>query len=219
MATAEEHLKSKIADCLERRRLAVTETIRVVAEFRGNVLESRSCAMAIPMLYAMWEGYAKEVLQLYIDYLEKSSIVGTNVKSERLAYMWTQSFRKLSAKASNQGRVELIDRLKFDLNQDLKFGTQEREIDTKSNLFFEQLEVIAASLCLDVSRMKIHERKRNVLVNRRNNIAHGGRETKLQEPDLHDFRDLVLDLMEGLESVVLNGVEQKCYIATLPSVV
>jgi hypothetical protein len=75
MTTAQESsFKEDVAKCLERRRQALTETERVVAAMKDTVLSHRVCAMAIPTIYAHWEGFAKEALQLYVVFLENSAV-------------------------------------------------------------------------------------------------------------------------------------------------
>ena len=205
-------VKEAISGCLDQRRSALTETRRVVAELRGNVLQSRACAMAIPMLYAIWEGYTKEVLQLYVEYLEKSNLPQGELKPTILAYAWTSSFRRLSGNLTHEKKVELIERFLASLTNTLRFEKSELEIDTKSNLYFEVLEGLAECLCLDISRMRPYERKLNALVNRRNSIAHGGREQKLTESDVEEYKGLVLALMNDLEAVLLAAIDGAQYL-------
>lgn len=204
-------LRTAIADCLDRRRTALTETVRVVAAHKDTVLHPRACAMAIPMLYAHWEGFAKEVLQLYVEFIEKSAVSQREAQASLLAYSWSGSFRKLSSNLSHDKKVELIERFLGSLTEALAFEKREREIDTKSNLLFEVLEDLARFFCLDISPMRDQSKKLDALVNRRNNIAHGGREQKIEDSDIEDYRALVLNLMESLEKVLESAVQASSY--------
>lgn len=207
VAYPETTLREAIADCLDRRRTALTETVRVVGAHKDTVLHQRACAMAIPMLYAHWEGFAKEALQLYVEHLERSAVAQRDVHANLLAYSWSGSFRKLSGTLTHERKVELIERFLGSLTDVLTFENREREIDTKSNLFFEVLEDLARCLCLDVGPMRGHSKKLDALVNRRNNIAHGGREQTLDDSDIEDYRGLVISLMEALEGVLSTAVQ------------
>jgi len=209
-------LRTAIADCLDRRRNALTETARVVAAHKGTVLHQRACAMAIPMLYAHWEGFAKEVLQLYVEFLEKSAVAQREVHASLLAYSWSGSFRKLSGNLTHDRKVELIERFLGSLTEALAFEKREREVDTKSNLVFEVLEELARFFCLDVGPMRDQSKKLDALVNRRNNIAHGGREQKIEDSDIEDYRSLVLNLMESLEKVLDSSVESGTFRRSSP---
>lgn len=204
-------LRSAIADCLDRRRTALTETVRVVAAHRDTVLHQRACAMAIPMLYANWEGFAKEALQLYVEFLEKSALAQREVHANLLAYSWSGSFRKLAGTLTHDRKVALIERFLGSLTEVLAFEKREREVDTKSNLFFEVIEELARFFCLDISPMRDQSKKLDALVNRRNNIAHGGREQKLEDSDIDDYRTLVLTLMESLEKMLERAVQSASF--------
>ena len=203
--------KEGVADCLDRRRTALTETERVVSAMKETVLFQRACAMAIPMLYANWEGFAKESLQLYVEFLEGAKVPLSDIEASLLAYVWTGSFRKLSGTLTHARKVELIERFLSSLSATLIFEKGEREIDTKSNLFFHVLDELSVCLCLDIKGMRQHEKKLDALVNRRNNIAHGGREQRLDEEDVDSYRTLVLSLMEDLESTLHDAVDNGRY--------
>lgn len=205
-------LRAAITDCLDRRRNALTEIVRVVGTHKDTVLHQRACTMAIPMLYAHWEGFAKEVLQLYVEFLEKSAVAQRDVQGSLLAYSWSGSFRKLSGTLTHERKVELIERFFGSLTAALVFEKKEREIDTKSNLLFEVLEDLARFLCLDISSMRDRSKKLDALVSRRNNIAHGGREQKIEDSDIEDYRSLVLGLMESLEKVLDGAVQSASYL-------
>jgi len=204
-------LRRAIADCLDRRRNALTETVRVVAAHKSTVLHQRACAMAIPMLYAHWEGFAKEALQLYVEFLEESAVVQREVHSSLLAYSWSRSFQKLRGELTHDRKVELIERFFGSLTEALAFEKREREIDTKSNLLFEVLEELARFLCLDIGPMRGQSKKLDAFVRRRNNIAHGGREQKIEDSDIEEYRTLVLSLMESLEKVLDSAVQSSSY--------
>lgn len=209
--TPELSFKESLADCLDRRRIALTETERVVSAMKESVLFQRACAMAVPMLYAHWEGFAKEALQLYVEFLEGVKVPLSDTEASLLAYAWTGSFRRLSGNLTHERKVELIERFLSSLSSTLAFEKREREIDTKSNLFFHVLEELSACFCLDIERMRQHEKKLDALVNRRNNIAHGGREQKLDEKDVEAYRALVLSLMEDLEATLHDAVDNGRY--------
>lgn len=213
---AEEQLAQGVADCLDRRRGSLTETLRVVASTRETVLQEQACRMAVPMIYAIWEGYAKETLQLYVEYLESIKIPQSETSTALLAYAWSNSFAKLSHTLTHPKKVELVDKFFAGLTDRLVFEQKQREVNTRSNLAFEVLEEIAASLCLDISPIKEHRRKLDALVNRRNTIAHGGRDQAIAEDSVTEYRDLVLTLMEALEKTLTSAVANKTYRRQAP---
>lgn len=52
-----------------------------------------------------------------------------------------------------------------------------------------------------------------LLVNRRNNIAHGGRVQSFKAVDYHQYKDLVLSLISALESAVLNTIRSSHFLS------
>ncbi|MEZ4271749.1 MAG: MAE_28990/MAE_18760 family HEPN-like nuclease [Myxococcota bacterium] len=212
MALSREQVVEEIANCLDRRRKGLTETERVALALQDNVLFQAASLMAIPMFYAHWEGFAKEVLQHYIEYVEGRSVPMKEVETSLLAYAWTGSFRKLSGTLTHERKKELIERFLSTLSSPIAFDQAEKDIDTGSNLFFGVLKGLFECLCLDIGRMREHEKKLNGLVNRRNNIAHGGRVQKLTQSDVHEYHDLVLQLMGELESTLLEAIGKDVFI-------
>ena len=211
MAGAVETLEQGIADCLDRRRQSLTETLRVATSLKGTILLDQACRMAVPMIYAIWEGFAKESLQLYLEYIESIELPQSEASTAILAYAWTGSFSKLSNQLTHEKKVELVDRFFAGLTDKLIFDKKQREIDTKSNLMFDVLDDIATCLCLDIQPLREHKRKLDALVNRRNNIAHGGRDQTLNEETVEEYRELVLTLMAALEKTLLSAIETKSY--------
>lgn len=201
-------LAEDIADALDRRREAISEVLRIVGAHRGTVLIDRACEMAIPILYAHWEGFAKESLLLYVEYLEGQGYMQSDVALGILAYTWGPTFEKFKHTLTREKKVELIENLLGSLYQTLKFPPSTRKIDTKSNLKFEVFEGLAKDLCLDITPMLDKRKHLDSLVNRRNNIAHGGRPQKIDETDIVGYRDMVIDLMVTLETMLQSAVER-----------
>jgi hypothetical protein len=211
MSDVANEFKTAVAEALDRRRAAMTETIRVVRHLRENVLENRARSMAIPMFYAQWEGYIREVFQLYVEHLEACGLPQRNFRKHLLAYAWRTSFNKLKGELSLERQVELIERFMNVRDAPLVFAKTEREIDTKSNLLFAQFQHLCSCLCLDSSQVAGHKQKLDALVHRRNNIAHGGRESRFDEQEIEDAHTLVLDLMSAVETMLQGAVDFRRY--------
>lgn len=210
--SAEDTFVQGVADSLDRRRTSLTETLRVVASARGTVLIDQACRMSVPMIYAIWEGFAKEVLQLYVEYLGSIELPQSEASTSLLAYAWTNSFAKLSHTLTHEKKVELVDKFYAGLTDRLVFDKRQREINTKSNLLFEVMEDIAGSLCLDIDPLRAHKHKLDALVHRRNTIAHGGRDQPINEDTVSEYRDLVLALMEALELTLQSAIANRTFV-------
>jgi hypothetical protein len=88
--------QEEISDNLDKRRFEITNLRRVLLNYVGKPLESTVVRMAIPLLYANWEGYVKEVCQLYLEYIERSGTKNHELKADLLGYLWSSSLRSLA---------------------------------------------------------------------------------------------------------------------------
>ncbi len=68
----EDDFNQAIANALKNRCLSVTQIKKVVTEMQGKGIayETTAATMAIPLLYAHWEGFVRETLTIY-SYPEK----------------------------------------------------------------------------------------------------------------------------------------------------
>lgn len=209
-------LATSITDCLDRRRGSLTDIIRVVASVKNTVLLQPTCMMAVPIIYAHWEGFTKECLQLYVEHLEAIALPQGDASSALLAYAWEGSFAKLRDKLTHAKKEELVERFFASLDTALVFEKKQREIDTKSNLSFKVLEELAQAFCLDIAPLRVHKTSLDAMVNRRNNIAHGGRDQAMDDVDVARYRELALTLMTELESILLNAISKQTYRRSEP---
>jgi hypothetical protein len=185
--------------------------MRVVASTKGTVLLSSASQMAVPMIYAHWEGFAKEALQLYAEYLEVIGLPQGETSSALLAYAWEGSFAKLRDKLTHAKKEEIVNRFFGSLESALVFEKKQKDIDTKSNLMFDVMEDLATAFCLDIGKLRTHKQNLDALVHRRNSIAHGGREQSMNDSNVAEYRDLVVLLMTELESTLIAAIASKSY--------
>src|SRR5262249_35884084 len=94
----------------------------------------------------------------------------------------------------------------------------EKAIETKSNLNYEVLEMIASSLCLDIGGLIGWKSHLNALVHLRNNIAHGSRPTSLTFSDFDHNASTTLQLMENFEKVLVSALKEKSYFVQVAGV-
>ena len=52
--------------------------------------------MAIPMIYAVWEGFVKETCQLYIEHIEQNVTKAAHLQPAILGHMWTPQLSTLT---------------------------------------------------------------------------------------------------------------------------
>ena len=200
-----------ITNNLEQRRLEITKVRRVTLNWEGKPLEATVVGMAVPMIYAHWEGYVKEVCQLYLEYVESSVGCSRELHVDLLGYMWTPELQRLTGGLNSERKRAVAELALNSHRAPVVFSETEKEIDTKANLWFSVLESIAESLCLDITRLGTWRRHLNALVHIRNNIAHGARPRSLTCSDFEEYASKTLALMEAFEDVIVSALTKRTF--------
>lgn len=203
--------KEEISENLDKRRFEITNLRRVLLNYVGKPLELTVTRMAIPLLYANWEGYVKEVCQLYLEYIERSGTKTRELKPEMIGYLWSPSLKVLAG-GINFEKKKCIANLALNSMDDIvSFSESERNIDTKSNLNFDILENISAHLCFDVSFLVPYRHHLNALVNIRNNIAHGSFPSNMDYDTFDEYAKSILKLMENFENIIIHNLSNRSF--------
>jgi hypothetical protein len=201
--------KEEISENLDKRRFEITNLRRVLLNYVGKPLESTVTRMAIPLLYANWEGYVKEVCLLYLEYIERSGTKNRELKAEILGYLWSSSLKPLTGGINFEKKRCIAELALNSMGDVVKFSESERNIDTKSNLNFDILENISAHLCFDVSFLTPYRRHLNALVNLRNNIAHGSFPSTMDYDIFDEHAKSILELMENFENIIIQNLTNR----------
>lgn len=196
----------QITNNLDRRRFDLTSVKRVVFGFVGKQLESKAVEMAIPMIYANWEGYIKEVCQIYLEYVESAVPQCSQLKPVLLGHLWTPILRPLTG-GLNPDRIKIVAEAALNLKSPVAFSNAEKAVDTKSNLNFRVLERISTFLCLDISALVGWKPHLDALVHLRNNIAHGSPPNKMTLSDFDQHVSSTITLMEDFENVLISSMK------------
>lgn len=202
-----EVIQAEVSENLDMRRLEITNLRRVLLSYAGKYLEPTVVRMAIPLLYANWEGYIKEVCQLYLEYIERSGTKNRELKADLLGYLWSSSLRPLTGGLNFKRKKGIAELALYCMDDCVKFSESERSINTKSNLNFDVLKDIADHLCFNISILNKHKRHLNALVNLRNNIAHGSFPSTLNYDLFNEYAESIMLLMADFENIVLDNLE------------
>ncbi len=207
----------EIAQNLDERRLEITSLRRVLFHYEGKVLENTVVRMAIPMLYADWEGYVKEVCQLYVEYIERLGVRAGELQPDILGYSWRSALRPLTRGLSFERQRTVAQFALASLQQPVRFERGERAIDTKSNLRFEVLEEVASCLCIDIGGLSNWRAHLDALVHLRNNIAHGSRPRAMDCALFEEHASHLVALMEAFEDAVSRALTTRTFQRTVIS--
>jgi len=206
-----EDILAQITENLDRRRLEITKLRRVLLTHTGKPLEGTVVNMSVPMLYAHWEGYVKEVCQLYLEHIEISVTTAKQLQPALLGYLWTPKLKPIMGGLSFDRRKVVAECALVDVNHPIRFADAEKAINTRSNLNFSALEAVANDLCLDISSLMPQKHHLDAIVQMRNTIAHGANPRTLGPSDFEQHAAAMLGLMEDFERVVLNSIQNASF--------
>ena len=204
-----DYVLGQIAGNLDQRRLEITHIRRVILNYVGMSLESRVVVMAIPMVYAHWEGYFKEVCQIYLEHVESAVSRRRDLQPMLLGYLWTPILKPLTGGMNTQMKKTVAESAIYSLDKPVVFEEKEKAIDTKSNLNYDVLERTTQSICLDITPLTPRKRHLNALVNLRNNIAHGSSPRTLTYQDFHAHASETMKLMEQFEQILVSALRAR----------
>lgn len=207
--------KEQLAALADDRRNNLTHVERVSTTFPAqHILGSMANAMAIAMVYAQFEGFVKDALQLYVEFVEDQKIPQSEAIPCLVAYSWRPSFKKMRAKGGLEDQIRFTEERIAALAKPLEFGRNERMIDTRSNLRFEVLDGLARTLGLDRTPLRSQKNKLDALVHKRNSIAHGDRAAKVSEVEVGEALSCAQTLLDVVEQSLHKAVDRRAYCRT-----
>jgi hypothetical protein len=209
----EDEFQSSISDELDRRREAVTRVKRVVAHVKGTTLEQTAALMAIPMFYAHWEGYVKQTVGMYVEFVESKAMMPHQANSGIFAFSIKKKIKGLIDNQSAAKMAEFAEWLIGVISAPVMFD--DKSVDTKGNLSFNNLAALCDTLCIDVQALENDKKKIDALVHKRNNIAHTGRDPKYDEKDVDENAVMLLNILERFEQVLKQCVTSGCFKAAV----
>lgn len=161
------------------------------------------------LLYAHYEGFCKNVLVLYYDFISSSEInIGELPDSSKVFALESKikEFRKLSSKDL------LAEILCFEANY-LIVKPEFPEVDTQSNLWPNVLIDLLEIADLNADKVRSHELKIKTLVARRNKIAHGENNIIAEIGYYKEFENAVYDVMYDLAFQVEDRLSKPPFAA------
>jgi len=205
----EEDFAQAVANALKRRQSSITHIKQVVVEMQGTLYDTTAATMAIPLFYAHWEGFVRETLMIYLEFVEEQQILPQNANPTIFAFSLRRQLRSLSGKQTVERLTEFASSTLAMLSGPIRFS--DKTIDTKSNLNFEVLEGLCLAFCIKIERLRDSKADINVLVNRRNNIAHGNKPQKMDLEDIEEYATLVSKILADFETALNEAVIKKTF--------
>lgn len=182
----------------------VKSLVRGAALPRSNSL----IRAGVPLLYAHWEGFVKEVSTRYIVYVVNQGRPFKELRRSLILVGLRRYINIMQIEGMNKGE-SAVDFF-FDMLDSKAKINAAKAINTRANLSSTVFEDVAATIGIESQKYKTkYKFLDESLLKRRNEIAHG----KPLDVDKEHFGELVAETMELLR-MFKNDVENAATLAT-----
>lgn len=193
-----------------RKRELTTIRFKIINE--GRVHEKAVLLRAaLPLLYAHWEGFIKNVAVAYLEYVSRQQLLLRELQHNFVALAVRGTI--LSASASRKGGThkKVVDSILENLDRAVALNA-DSAIDTESNLsslvLRDIMEVVGLEFSADWQKKATlidHQ-----LLKSRNEIAHGER-TQVDLQAYEQLHNFVIDSLEQFKLGLENAAALKSY--------
>lgn len=188
----------------------------------------------VVMLYAHFEGVSKALLSMYVNRINNSGLrvdeVVSHIGAASLAEVFS-ALRDPNRKCAEFARQLPNDTALHRFARDREFVEvawkvaqrsvqidAEEVVDTESNLKPVVLKKILFRLGLDPDLAQPWEGAIHLLLNRRNDVAHGTAKAGLEEKEFAKLEQAVSLVVDGIVKAVFDAVARKVYLASTAQV-
>ncbi|MGG4043678.1 MAE_28990/MAE_18760 family HEPN-like nuclease [Paenibacillus favisporus] len=181
----------------------------------------------VVMLYSYYEGFCKSAFQIYVNTINNAQLTRDKVNK----YITTSSLHEVfltyhnESKKSSHFNKELPDdaklhrysrQVEFILAMDDLWAEivtiPENIVDTESNLKPVVLRKILYRLGFQYDAFKQHEGHINLLLERRNNVAHGAEKEGLTKEKYETIEHASLEVMNQIKKLIVDALIHKTYL-------
>lgn len=195
-------LLARIATMADER-CSLTEYICYAARSFGHTpaYPRVSGLVSMPGLYSVWEGFFKEAVGYYLQYVDELDLDAAVIQTPLIHFA-------LTGARQTHADQDFIESLRSLLAS--KFKVTSRDV-APPMLFWETVSRILSQLCLPLDTFPhTLQRKLDAFVHLRNNVAHGAlHNASLVE--IQEHAEVIRDLVKALEAAIGKGVERQTY--------
>jgi hypothetical protein len=204
-------LSNALDNALAWRKKEITTVFLTVKNQKRVHVKQAFLRAFIPILYAHWEGYAKEASSYYIEFVARQRLSYNDLTTNFISISCRSTIKEISKSNQVHMHNQLVDFLTYNQNERAKIPYK-GVIDTESNLSSKVLRNLlfiigvpydefwqGKSLALD-----------GKLLHYRNKIAHGEKYI-IDEATFVELHDLVIDLIDYMKNSIENFAIQQKY--------
>ena len=205
-------LEPSLTRCTSWRRKELAQIVLFAKQAEPSAFHEPLLRASVSIVYANWEGAAKECARAYIEHVKQQYLPFSALKPCFLALVIKRRGKQLANSEGISPFLELVG----DLERCGPYFSQKwaaEEIRSDSNLSSSTLTEIFR--CLGITPSQRWAMRRNFidadLLRLRNSIAHGGREP-VEPAQLIEIARLVDEMIGWLGDELLAAAEQELYL-------
>lgn len=192
-----------------------------LSALKSNIQSSRAFAKdtalrsGIALLYAHWEGAIKNIAYFYLVFVSSQKIPYSKLKNNFLAITVKQKLSQFEETNKTTLQTMIIDSI-FNLSDEPSQIPTENIISANSNLNSNIFKEIMCTIGLKTDYYEqSYKMIDEVLLNMRNNIAHGERleNISLDENRYNEIHKIILELIDHFSIQVMNAACLKYYLS------
>ena len=164
---------------------------------------------AIPILYAHWEGFAKNSTSYYIEFVKYQRLNHYELQTQFIALSLKNKLNLLDIN-NIEAQTNILESLINDFGSRSNIPHKD-VIKTRSNLKFSVFREILFIIGIDVALFISYSELIDDLVDARNHIAHG-QYLKVDKPTFDRMYRETLNVMTKLKTEIENSAVQKKYM-------
>ena len=209
-------LSEAIDNALAWRKKELTSLRTLIGTRSRDYEKTLLLRVAMPVLYAHWEGFAKEASQIYLDFISQQGLHYSELNENFMALAARGRIRQAADTQKISAYISVVDFIFTQQTERAKISSN--SIDTESNLSSSVLKNIMLCLGLDYdsswsSRELLID---GSLLKNRNEIAHGTK-VQIDEDTYRQLHDLVIDMLNHFRNIIENAAELKSYLKSAPN--
>lgn len=161
------------------------------------------------MLYAHYEGFIKNTLTIFYYEAAKATEKCEYLPSNTKTFALKDALKSLRSLPD----ADMLNKIETFKSDQLEMNPKFPEVDTKSNLWPNELIYLLETADLDTNIAKKNQVKLHTLVSRRNSIAHGEKNFISEISYFRGFEDAVYEVLYDVALQVDYRLSQPPYIS------
>lgn len=221
-----EEIRAEMEEELTWRQREIVFLKNVMMRISKEEDRERYRKSLVVMLYAHFEGFCKTCLLIYIkvindlnltrkeanDYLVTLSMEGIFNGYDNLDRKCKTFKRELPDDTNFHRfyrRADLV--LQFNEFLDEKLVIADSVINTESNLWYHVLKKNLFKLGIDYTVFDKYQSSINILVNKRNSIAHGSEKFGISENDCEKIQEDIVEVMNNIIKILMKNLKDESF--------